>query len=96
MLSYDVFQEKKMTTIAVSVEEFRAHCVDMIRKIERDGAAIDLTWQGKVVARVLPTAATAHEMAPWQRLRNQGALRATPEESVLDAAAFTALAAAER
>lgn len=79
-----------MTTNAVSVSEFKLHCLDVIRRVERDGAAVDLTRRGKVVARLVPTAAAPQGMPTWLRLRGRGRLIAQPEESVLDANAFDA------
>ncbi|MDP2825322.1 MAG: type II toxin-antitoxin system prevent-host-death family antitoxin [Sulfuritalea sp.] len=80
-----------MTTIAVSVSQFKLHCLDVIRRVERDGAPVDLTRRGKVVARLVPTASAAQGTSPWLRLRGRGALRARPEESVLDTAEFEAM-----
>jgi antitoxin (DNA-binding transcriptional repressor) of toxin-antitoxin stability system len=82
-----------MTTIAVSVTEFKAHCLDMIRQVEQAGAAVDLTRHGRVVARVVPMVPVMQVTPSWLRLRGAGALRAIPEESVLDAAEFEALQA---
>ncbi len=79
-----------MTTNAVSVSEFKLRCLDVIRRVERDGAAVDLTRRGKVVARLVPTATALQGTPPWLRLRGHGQLRAQPEESVLDANAFDA------
>ena len=36
-----------MTTYAVSVSEFKAHCLDMIRQVEKAGTAVDLVRRGK-------------------------------------------------
>ena len=80
-----------MTTIAVSVSEFKMHCLDVIRGVERDGAPVDLTRRGKVVARLVPTASAAQGTSPWLRLRGRGALRAVADESVLDATEFDAM-----
>lgn len=79
-----------MTTNTVSVSEFKLHCLDVIRRVEQDGAAVDLTRRGKVVARLVPTAAAPQGTPTWQRLRGHGQLRALPEESVLDENAFDA------
>jgi prevent-host-death family protein len=81
----------EMTTIAVSVSEFKAHCLDVIRQVEQAGAAVDLTRRGKVVARLVPTAPAAQGTPTWLRLRGCGRLAALPEESVLDAVQFDAL-----
>ena len=80
-----------MTTIAVSVSEFKMHCLDVIRGVERDGAPVDLTRHGKVVARLVPTASATQGTSPWLRLRGRGALRARPEESVLETTEFEAM-----
>jgi len=82
-----------MTTIAVSVTEFKAHCLDMIRQVEQAGASVELTRHGRVVARVVPMMPVAQGAPSWMRLRGAGTLRATPEESVLNAAEFEALQA---
>jgi antitoxin (DNA-binding transcriptional repressor) of toxin-antitoxin stability system len=81
----------EMTIKAVSVSEFKAHCLDMIRQVERAGTAVDLVRRGKVVARLVPSAAASRGTPTWTRLRGRGALAAAPEESVLDAADFDAL-----
>lgn len=85
-----------MTIKAVSVSEFKAHCLDMIRQVEQAGVAVDLVRRGKVVARLVPTAAATRGMPTWTRLRGRGALAAAAEESVLDAADFEALSGKAR
>ncbi|MDP2811555.1 MAG: type II toxin-antitoxin system prevent-host-death family antitoxin [Rhodocyclaceae bacterium] len=80
-----------MTTIAVSVSEFKLRCLDVIRRVEQNGAPVDLTRRGKIVARLVPTAAAVQGTPPWLRLRGHGALHGRPEESVLDAAEFEAM-----
>lgn len=79
-----------MTTDAVSVSVFKAHCLDLIRRVEREGAPVDLTRRGKVVARLVPTAAATGGTPTWLRLRGHGRLHAAPGEGVLDAEAFDA------
>lgn len=79
-----------MTTIAVSVTDFKAHCLDMIRQVEQAGTAVDLMRRGKVVARLVPTVPAEQGTPPWLRLRGAGAMHAAPEESVLDGADFEA------
>ena len=81
----------EMTIFAVSVSEFKAHCLDVIRQVEQAGAAVDLTRRGKVVARLVPTAPASQGTPTWLRLRGRGRLAARPEESVLAAAQFDAL-----
>jgi antitoxin (DNA-binding transcriptional repressor) of toxin-antitoxin stability system len=80
-----------MTIKAVSVSEFKARCLDMIRQVERAGTAIDLVRRGKVVARLVPSAPASRGTPTWTRLRGRGALEAAAEESVLNAADFDAL-----
>ena len=80
-----------MTPTAVSVTEFKAHCLDVIRQVEREGTAVDLTRHGKVVARLVPTARTAPGVSRWWRLRGRGRLAGASEDGVLDDADFDAL-----
>jgi prevent-host-death family protein len=80
-----------MTTTAVSVTEFKAHCLDVIRQVEQEGTAVDLTRHGKVVARLVPTPQTKLGVAPWLRLRGRGRLVGPPEAGVLDDADFEAM-----
>lgn len=80
-----------MATLSVSVSEFKTRCLDVIREVERDGAAVDLTRHGKVVARLIPTASATQGTPTWLRLRGQGRLLTTPDESVLDSEQFDAL-----
>ena len=79
-----------MTPFFVSVSKFKAHCLDVIRQVEKEGTSVELTRHGKVVARLIPTATADRDRPPWLRLRGCGRLRARPEESVLDAADFEA------
>jgi prevent-host-death family protein len=80
-----------MTTLAVSVSEFKTHCLDLIRQVEQAGDAVELTRHGKVVARLVATPPSAQGTPVWQRLRGQGKLIAVPEESVLSSDQFEAL-----
>ncbi len=82
-----------MTTLAVSVSEFKIHCLDLIRHVEQVGDAVELTRHGKVVARLIPTIPASQGTPAWQRLRGKGMLTGTPEESVLDSEQFDALRA---
>ena len=85
-----------MTTYAVSVSEFKAHCLDMIRQVEKAGTAVDLVRRGKVVARLVPTASVPQGIPAWLRLRGRGVLSAPPEESVLDERDFDAMSTHKR
>lgn len=85
-----------MTTYAVSVSEFKAHCLDMIRQVEKAGSAVDLVRRGKVVARLVPTTSAPQGTPAWLRLRGRGMLTAPAEESVLDERDFEAMATQKR
>ncbi len=80
-----------MTTKAISVSEFKTHCLEVIRQVERDGAAVDLVRRGRIVARLVPSTPASQDTPAWLRLRGCGRLDAMPEESVLDVADFDAL-----
>lgn len=76
----------------ISVTEFKAHCLDLIRQVEKGGAAITIKRHGKAVARLTPPPDPAGAaLKPWERLRGSGVLLATPEESVLRDEDFEAL-----
>ena len=81
-----------MTTYAVSVTEFKAHCLDVIRQVETAGTSVDLLRRGKVVARLVPMVPASRGTAAWLRLRGQGVLQAAAEDSVLDGGDFDAWA----
>ena len=68
----------------ISVTQFRANCLELIRRVETGGEPIDIKRRGKVVARLAPPPAAAEERRkPWERLRGSGELLAEPGESVL-------------
>lgn len=85
-----------MTTYAVSVSEFKAHCLDMIRQVETAGMAVDLLRRGKLVARLVPTTPALQGTPAWLRLRGSGVLTASAEESVLPEGDFEAMASRRR
>ena len=72
----------------ISITEFKARCLEIIRDLDRDGEVVEIVRSGKIVARLLPGSS---EERPWESLRGTGVLLATPEESVLDDADFEAL-----
>lgn len=77
----------------ISVTRFRAHCLELIRQVEAGGQPVDIRRRGRVVARLAPPPAAAKApLKPWERLRGSGRLLAEPEESVLAAEDFEALA----
>jgi antitoxin (DNA-binding transcriptional repressor) of toxin-antitoxin stability system len=84
MLTYDLH-------MAISVTEFRANCLELIRRVEAGGEAIDIKRRGRVVARLSPPPPSAEPAKkPWERLRGSGQLLAEPGESVLQDEQFEA------
>ena len=79
------------TPKSVSVTQFKAQCLDLIRQVESGGVPVDLVRRGKVVARLVPTVDAASGTPPWERLIGTGRLNAAPAESVLDPGDFDAL-----
>lgn len=75
----------------ISVTQFRASCLELIRRVEIGGELVDIKRRGKVVARLTP-APKAGKVAPkaWEVLRGSGELKGEPEESVIDEAEFEA------
>lgn len=68
----------------ISVTQFRASCLQFIRRVETRGESVDIKRCGKVVARLAPPPATSpRSRKPWERLRGSGELLAAPGESVL-------------
>lgn len=78
----------------ISVTEFKQHCLEIIRRVERSGAPVAITRRGRVVAQLRRPAMAqgAADAKPWERLRAAGGrLLATPGESVLRDEDFEAL-----
>ena len=69
----------------ISVSEFKQHCLEIIRQVERTGAPVAITRRGRVVAQLRRPALPQPALAkPWERLRASGGrLLAEPGESVL-------------
>ena len=76
----------------ISVTEFRAQCLELIRQVESGGEVVEITRHGKLVARLTPPAASpGTSPQPWTTLRGSGVLHAEPGETVLEARFFDAL-----
>ncbi|MEQ1867085.1 MAG: type II toxin-antitoxin system prevent-host-death family antitoxin, partial [Micropepsaceae bacterium] len=56
----------------ISVTTFKAHCLDLIRKVETSGKAVTIRRHGRVVARLEPAAAAGGDGKPWEQLRALG------------------------
>lgn len=75
----------------ISVTEFKAHCLDLIRQVESTGKPVTIKRRGKKVARLGPIGAHEKVARPWEKLRGSGRFLAAPEESVLRDEDFEAL-----
>jgi prevent-host-death family protein len=76
----------------ISVTRFRSLCLKLIRQVESGGEVVEITRHGKTVARLIPPAgSSASGQKRWEALLGSGVLSMEPEDSVLDAKAFTAL-----
>ena len=77
--------------MVISVTQFKARCLALLRGLERRGGTLEIERRGRVVARVLPAAGvTSAKARPWERLRGTGQLTAAPGQSVLNAQDFEA------
>jgi prevent-host-death family protein len=77
----------------MSVTEFKQHCLDIIRRVEKTGRSVTITRRGRVVARLQPApAAGMRGRKPWEELRALGGrLLGPPGESVVRDEDFEAL-----
>lgn len=59
----------------ISVTDFKAQCLELIRKVEKSGKAVTIRRHGRVVARLEPAPAIpgAERLKPWERVRALGA-----------------------
>jgi antitoxin (DNA-binding transcriptional repressor) of toxin-antitoxin stability system len=56
----------------ISVTDFKARCLDLIRKVEQSGKAITIRRRGHVVARLEPASDPVVGGKPWEQLRALG------------------------
>ena len=78
----------------ISVTDFKHHCLEIIRRVERTGTPVAITRRGKVVAQLRPPATpqAGKTAKPWEQLWELGGrLLAAPGESVLRNEDFEAL-----
>jgi prevent-host-death family protein len=78
----------------ISVTEFKQHCLEIIRSVEKTGRTVTITRRGKAVARLQASVprGSANGETPWGRMRALGGrLLAEPGESVLRSEDFEAL-----
>ncbi|MDX2111141.1 MAG: prevent-host-death protein [Verrucomicrobiota bacterium] len=77
--------------MTINITTFKTQCVDLIRKVEIDGATLDITRHGKVVARLGPVSSTARKSdQPWKQLIGTGQYLAEAGESVITELDFEA------
>lgn len=76
----------------ISVTQFRAQCLELIRRVEAGGEEVRIRRHGRVVARLSPPPGQILDgKPPWQGLHGSGRLNVEPEDSVLSDSAFSAL-----
>jgi antitoxin (DNA-binding transcriptional repressor) of toxin-antitoxin stability system len=82
-----------LSKMNISVSQFKQHCLEIIRRVERTGAPVAITRRGKVVAQLRrPAAREVAGAKPWERLRALGGrLAASPGESASAGEDFDAL-----
>ena len=56
----------------ISVTDFKAHCLDLIRKVEERGESVTIRRRGRIVARLEPANGGSSDGKPWERLRALG------------------------
>ena len=65
----------------ISVTDFKANCLDLIRKVEKSGEPVTIRRRGKVVARLEPARGPQVQLRPWDQLRALGgAVLSAPDE----------------
>lgn len=74
--------------MTISVTEFKAHCLRILREVEQSNRPVEISKQGKVRFRIVPV--REPEKAPWMRLRRHALLVADPGESVFAASDWDA------
>ena len=75
--------------MTISVTQFKARCLEILRTVEKEGTTVDITKHGRPRFRVIPLGNSGLKY-PWERLRGRGRLLAEPGESVLEKDDFNA------
>ena len=57
-----IARDEKVRTI--SVTDFKAHCTEQLRTVEKDGVSLAVTRHGKVIALVRQPESWGYRMAP--------------------------------
>lgn len=75
----------------ISVTQFRARCLQLIRTVSAGGEPVNIKRRGRDVARLAPALSRgAASLKPWKRLRGSGELHTGPEEGLIRAEDFEA------
>lgn len=57
---------------------FREHCLELLRQVESSGEEVEITRDGKLVARLTPAVPwQTGQQRPWETLRGSGVLMMT-------------------
>lgn len=56
----------------ISVTDFKARCLDLIRKVEAHSESVTIRRRGRIVARLEPANGSSSDGKPWERLRALG------------------------
>lgn len=76
--------------MTISVTEFKARCLEILREIEEKGTSVTLVRHKKTVAVIYPATKMSSNAKPWERLRGTANLLASPDESVVSMDDFEA------
>lgn len=77
--------------MTITVTEFKARCLEILRGVEETGVPVTLIRRNIVVAVIHPAHFEDSATKPWHRLRGTATLLAAPGESVLSDEDFEAL-----
>lgn len=69
--------------MTITVTEFKARCLEILREVEETGVPVTLVRRKKTVAIIYPSHGTNAHPKPWERLRGTAQLLASPDESVV-------------
>jgi len=68
--------------MTIPLSELDPRLQEIVNEVEREGHAVEVERDGKVIARIVPAAPKA--VRPWEKLYGSGQFLGDPEESVWD------------
>ena len=71
----------------ISATEFKAHCLQLLDRVQATGDELVISKRGKPVAKIIP----ARPGQPWLALRGKGRFHGNPEDSAVRADEIEAL-----